>query len=521
MRICLAQLNPTVGLLEENCEKILQAMKNFDGQILLCPLYSTTGFPPKDLLRYEGFWKRLQEKIHHIVDESRRSDFLIVLGTPFIHDDKRLTGALVILKGKILGVCGKAKLQKYPFFDESNYFEEGSPTTTFEHDGKKLFITVDPRQMEKAPSNSLIINPTVCVYETTNGPERLNQLRKLASESSSVVIQVNLAGSQDGLVFDGQSLIVKPDGAYEKASQFEETIFSVNVEDEFSSQPFACFEEQIFNALKVGLREYAKKNGFSQAALGLSGGIDSSLVAVIAVEAFGRENVFGILMPSQFTSKENIEDALILAENLGIKTFTVPIKPMFESFVQNLKSIVKDDRLTVAEENLQSRIRGTILMTLSNRFGWLILATGNKSEASVGYCTLYGDTAGAIEVIGDLYKTDVYKVARWYNENRRKVIPDRVFTKLPTAELRPGQYDQEKLPPYETLDAILKLYIEEGKSKDQIVQLGFDERTVDAVYQMMRTSEYKRKQLPFVIKLSKVTLGHELNLPMTNGLKEL
>ncbi len=520
-KITLVQPNPIVGFIEANCKRIMDILRTSKDEILIFPLYSTTGFPPKDLLKYSTFWKELNENIHLIVRESSQVNSLIVLGTPFIYQGSYQTGALVINKGHVIGYCGKAKLDKLPVFDESEYFEKGEPTFTIEFMGKKLFITVDINAATQAPEQSLIINPAIGIYHKKIGLKKLEELRKIAVNRSSTVIQVNLAGSQDGLVFNGQSLVVKKDGSYEKAPQFEESVLTVDIDKQFSNPSFACFEEEVFDALKTGVKNYAIKNGFSQAALGLSGGIDSSLVAVIATEALGAENVVGVLMPSQFTSKESIEDALMLSQNLGIKSLTIPIKPMFDTFIENFKDIVKDDKLTVAEENLQSRIRGTILMTLSNRFRWLILATGNKSEAAVGYCTLYGDTAGALEVIGDLYKTEVYKLARWYNEKRKKVIPERVFTKLPTAELRPGQYDQEKLPPYELLDSVLDLYIEEGKSRDEIIQFGYDAAVVDKTYEMLRTSEYKRKQLPPVIKLSKVTLGYELNLPMTNFFKKL
>ncbi|AEH50458.1 NAD+ synthase [Pseudothermotoga thermarum] len=521
MKITVGQINAVLGDLEANFQKITKIIAEAKEEIVVFPLYSTTGFPPKDLLKYDSLWKQLQKNLQAVVQQTSDSDCLVILGTPFVVEEKRQVGCLAIKRGKILGFCGKANLEKYPFFDENIYFTKGTPFLTIDYENEKLFVCVDTDKLEEGPTKSLMINPCVRIYHADCGFEALSFLKKVAAKCNSTVVQVNLAGAQDGLVFDGQSFAVKFDQTYEKAPQFEETIFVVDTDEKFSNNSFSSFEEQIFNALKVGVRDYARKNGFLQAAVGLSGGIDSSLVAVIAVEALGKENVFGILMPSQFTSKESIEDALTLAENLGIKIFTVPIKPIFETFVESLREIVKDDRLTVAEENLQSRIRGTILMTLSNRFGWMILATGNKSEASVGYCTLYGDTVGALEVIGDLYKTDVYKVARWYNENVKKVIPERVFIKPPTAELRPGQYDQEKLPPYDVLDSILRLYIEEGKSKDQIVELGFDEKTVEEVYNMLRTSEYKRKQLPPVIKLSKVTLGYELNLPMSNFFRKL
>jgi len=282
-----------------------------------------------------------------------------------------------------------------------------------------------------------------------------------------------------------------------------------------------CREEEMLRALVLGTRDYIRKNGFKKVVVGLSGGIDSSLVAAIAVEALGKENVVGVLMPSMYTSRESVEDATELAKNLGIKTFTIPITNVFQSYLEALKDVFKDTEPDVTEENIQARIRGNYLMALSNKFGWIVLTTGNKSEMATGYTTLYGDMAGGFAVLKDVYKTDVYRIARWINEKKgREIIPQRIFEKPPSAELKPDQTDQEKLPPYDILDKILKLYVEEDRSTDEIVKEGFPKELVESIIKMVDSNEYKRRQAPPGIKITKRAFGKDRRMPITNGYKD-
>jgi len=402
----------------------------------------------------------------------------------------------------------------------------------------------------------LIVNISSSPYHVGKGDFRKRMLSTRASDYRSFVAYVNLVGGQDELVFDGGSMVFDEEGnLIAQARIFEEDLFVVdlNIEAVFRKRLhdprrrkeklkveeipkiFVCnrqkqrkkveprieedlkLEEEVFRALVLGTRDYVKKNGFEKVLVGLSGGVDSSLVAAIAVEALGSENVIGVLMPSQFTSRESIEDAEALARNLGIRTITIPITGIFEKYLEELKDVFEGRDWDATEENIQARIRGNILMALSNKFGYLVLTTGNKSEMSVGYATLYGDMAGGFAVIKDVFKTMVYRIARHVNERAgREIIPKRVFEKPPSAELRENQRDEDDLPPYEILDPILKAYIEEDKSFQEIVAEGFDEEIVKRVIRMVDRNEYKRRQAPPGVKITPRAFGKDRRLPITN-----
>ena len=402
----------------------------------------------------------------------------------------------------------------------------------------------------------VIVNINASPYHKGKGKERLKMLSERAKENDVIISYTNTVGGQDELVFDGQSVVIDRNGkVIARARQFEEELLTVDIpapgdmirfpddREQFSEfmdyvslseQPAGTKKklphgrpikplsecEEVYHALVLGTRDYMRKNGFTSAVIGLSGGIDSSLVAAVAVKAMGKENVFGVYMPSQYSSNESSEDAHDLARNLGIRILEIPIKQTFESYLTMLRREFAKTKTGVTEENLQARIRGNILMALSNKFGWLVLTTGNKSEMSVGYATLYGDMAGGFAVIKDVPKTLVYEVSRCVNKLAGKtVIPRRVMIKAPTAELRPNQKDSDSLPLYSELDPILKAYVEDDRERDEIIQMGFDRKTVERVIRLVDASEYKRRQAPPGVKITPRGLGKDRRFPITNRYK--
>ena len=394
----------------------------------------------------------------------------------------------------------------------------------------------------------LLLNISASPYHAGKGGERAEMLRRRAMSNEAYVAYVNLVGGQDELVFDGQSLVISPDGKIiARAAQFSEDLLVCDIEmkettksrgripagigiEKFAlrlrkgakkpvepvvRQPMSRLEE-IYTAIVVGTRDYVRKNGFQKVVIGLSGGIDSSVVAVIAVDALGKENVIGVSMPSRYSSPHSVTDARELADRLGIRFLTIDIEPIFKSYLESLKASFNDLPRDVTEENIQARIRGNLLMALSNKFGWLVLTTGNKSELAVGYCTLYGDLAGGFAILKDVPKTLVYDLARYRNSRAEPVIPERIFTKPPSAELKPDQKDEDTLPPYEVLDKILSLYVEEDMSVDEIVSHGFRRSLVARVANLVDSSEYKRRQGPPGVKITPKAFGKDRRMPITN-----
>jgi NAD+ synthase (glutamine-hydrolysing) len=470
----------------------------------------------------------------------------------------------------VKGIYRKIFLPNYSVFDEKRYFRAGDKLLVLKFGSAKVGLTIcediwSPAEplasLVNGFGSQLVVNISASPYCIGKPRFRESYVSMKAYEYHVAIAYCNMVGGQDELVFDGSSFVCDANGQLlARSKSFEEDLLVVDVDldenlrvnlteprrrytymenlpvevlqfDEPKqkkqqlspsiAQPYTR-EQEMFMALVTGLRDYVRKNGFKRVVLGLSGGMDSSLVAAIAVEALGAENVKGVLMPSMYTSKENIEDASLLAENLGIETFTIPITEVYESYLKTLEPMFSNMPRDATEENIQARIRGNYLMALSNKFGWLVLTTGNKSEIATGYCTLYGDTAGGFAVIKDVYKTDVYRIARWYNDWKgREIIPQRVFVKPPTAELRPNQTDQEKLPPYDVLDGILRLCIEEGLDAEEIVQKGYDPSTVGKVLQMLHTSEYKRKQAPIGTKISVRAFGKDWRMPTTDKFREI
>ncbi|MDK2898245.1 MAG: hypothetical protein PWP36_464 [Thermotoga sp.] len=571
LRVTLAQLNPTLGDFEGNLKKAIEALRVAEDRgsdLLVFPELFLPGYPPEDLMLRLSFLRENRKYLQKFAQHTRNLGVTVLMG--FIDSDEDAYNAAAVVKGgEILGVYRKISLPNYGVFDERRYFKPGEELLVVKIGNIKVGVTICEdiwNPVEPSASLSLgegvhlIANLSASPYHVGKPVLRKDYLSMKAYDYHVAMAYCNMVGGQDELVFDGGSMVVDASGeVINYGKLFEEEIITVDLDlDEnlrvslvdprrryMKTQnypvktvevgnlreksghfepvvnPLPVREEEMFRALITGLRDYVRKNGFEKVVIGLSGGMDSSLVAVIATEALGKENVKGVLMPSMYTSKESIEDAQTLAKNLGIETFIIPITDVFHSYLETLKGVFAGREPDITEENLQARIRGNYLMALSNKFGWLVLTTGNKSEMATGYATLYGDMAGGFAVIKDVYKTDVYRIGRWYNSWRGKeIIPENIFVKPPTAELRPGQTDQEKLPPYEVLDEILRLYIEEGLDPEEIASKGFDRKTVLDVTEMIRKNEYKRKQAAIGVKISTRAFGKDWRMPITNRFKE-
>ncbi|MFN3264943.1 MAG: NAD+ synthase, partial [Aquificaceae bacterium] len=497
--------------------------------------------------------------LDELVSLSRGMSSLLVLGTPYYEED--LYNALVLIgRGEVLGVYKKTFLPNYSVFDEKRYFRAGREPLMLEINGVRVGFSVcediwHPDGWERYYALSgceVLININASPYYRGKYQFKENFLKARAQDNLAYVVYVNMVGGQDELVFDGRSIVVDPEGkVMARAKAFEEDLLLVSLDIErvrrkrlldlrlrervvervkpvslsdfperervsarVESSPSE--EEELYRAIRLALEDYVRKNSFERVVLGLSGGIDSSLVACLAVDALGKEKVVGVFMPSEFTSRESREDVYQLAKNLGFELLEYPITEVYRSYLNTVNS----QELTTAEENLQARIRANILFYLSNRYGWLVLSTSNKSESAVGYTTIYGDMAGGFAPIKDLYKTWVYRLAR-YRNSISPDIPERVFLRPPTAELRPGQTDQDTLPPYELLDRVLELHIEEGMGLEEIVSEGYDRELVRRVLQMVKRAEYKRKQAPPGPKLTKRAFGKDWRMPISNGYQNL
>ncbi|ODN30984.1 NAD+ synthase [Fervidobacterium thailandense] len=577
IRIALAQINTTVGDIHGNERKIIdyiQRARELGADVVAFPELAITGYPPEDLLLKSYFVQRNLESLERI---SKHADKDIVAIVGFVDfDDDLYNAAAVLHNGRIVATYRKNYLPNYGVFDEKRYFQVGQECLVLQIRNVNVGITIcediwypgGPARLESLIGDAhVLINLSASPYYMGKPAWREKMLAVRANDNQCAIAYVNAIGGQDELVFDGCSLVIDEKGEIlARAKQYEEDLLVADVDVEkiartrlhdnrrrqdklnvpetelrkvriakvedfptkphhgvhtpstsFKIEPLLPEVAEVYWALVLATRDYIRKNGMNKAVIGLSGGMDSSLVACIAVDALGPENVIGVSMPGPFSSEHSKEDAKLLAENLGIKFLTIPITDAYETYLKLLKPVFGDLPFDITEENLQARIRGTILMALSNKFGWLVLTTGNKSEVATGYSTLYGDTAGGYAVIKDVYKTFVYKLGRYVNEKAgREIIPERVFIKPPSAELRENQTDQDKLPPYEVLDEILKLYIEEEMSIDEIVAHGFDEETVKKVARMVHANEYKRRQMPPGPKVSVRAFGKDRRVPMTN-----
>ena len=571
LRLALAQINSTVGDIEGNTEKIISLIKEAkakDCDIIAFPELAITGYPPEDLLFKTSFIKANLRALEKIANHSR--NIISIIG--FVDKNKDIyNAAAVLLDGKVIAKYHKNHLPNYGVFDEVRYFQRGNEISILDINGTKIGLSIcediwypeNPINIQAIEGASLVININASPYHIGKTKEREDLLKVRARDNNIAIAYVNLVGGQDELVFDGNSIVVGPDGSFiAKADAFKEellicdieleSVFRMQLKDNRLRNLRATYKreervnvipvdykfkekvehidqkitldltetEEIYNALVLGVRDYIHKNGFEKVVIGLSGGIDSSLTATIAVDALGKDNVKGVLMPSQFTSRESIEDAQELAENLGIETFIFPIKDIFHKYMDILSPVFEGLKWDVTEENLQARIRGNLLMALSNKFGWIVLATGNKSEMSVGYATLYGDMVGGFAVLKDVYKTKVYELAE-YRNSISPVIPKRVLEKPPSAELRPNQKDEDELLPYQILDEIIRLYVEEDLSLEEIAARGFDKKSVEKVIRMIDRNEYKRRQAPIGIRITKRAFGKDRRMPITNKFREV
>jgi NAD+ synthase (glutamine-hydrolysing) len=582
LRVALAQINVTVGDLEGNKEKMLASMQHAfaAGAHLVCtPELALAGYPPEDLLLKPGFVAAQLRKLDELIDASRDLPGLAAVIGFVDRDHDIYNAAAIIYEGKLYGTYHKHYLPNYGVFDENRYFQAGRKAPIFQINGVHVGVNIcedvwyptGPMTLQAHAGAEVIVNINGSPYNAGKGTFREEMLATRAADNGVIVVYLNMVGGQDELVFDGGSMVFNEQGTLiARAKEFAEDMLFVDLDTAsvFRSrlhdprrrqerlqadphivpiitvsdrspqetrlqppshrlgapqriEPKMKRLEEIYSALVLGTRDYVHKTGFRKAIIGLSGGIDSSLTAVIAVDALDAENVLGISMPSGYSSEGSRTDAQELAENLGIEYLTIPIEETFRTALKMLRPALGEDNSGLAVENLQARIRGNILMSISNKLGPIVLTTGNKSEMATGFSTLYGDMAGGFAVLKDVLKTLVYELAVYRNSlGDKPVIPQPVIEKAPSAELRPGQKDSDSLPPYELLDPILKAYAEDDRSFEEMLAMGFERKTVERVMRMVDTSEYKRRQAPPGVKITTRAFGRDRRLPITNKYRE-
>lgn len=545
MKIAIAQINPIIADIEGNRNKIISFIRKAESQgadMVVFPEMSTIGYPPMDLLENIKLVDDNLFSLEQIRNFTRDIKITVILG--FVDHDRDnppmlFNSAAVISRGNIISRQNKTLLPGYDVFDEYRYFSPARTSSVFEFMGKKTGITVcediwtalntdnsrfleqrryhvDPVHLLIEKGAELIINISASPYIKGKRQVRMDMLQQLAVENSVSIVYVNQAGCNDSLIFDGSSFCINPKGdIYAHAKSFEEDLPVVELDSGESLNIIIDDMEDIRKGLVLGIKDYMAKSGFRKCLLGLSGGIDSALTACLACEATGPENVLGITMPSMYSSSGSIDDSHKLAKNLGMKIETIAIKSLYDRFRTDLAPVFHGMAEDVTEENIQARIRGVLLMSVSNKTGALLLTTGNKSECATGYCTLYGDMCGGLAVISDLPKTLVYKLSEYINsKSGRDIIPREIIEKPPSAELRPGQKDQDSLPPYDILDGIIELYIEQRMSADDIVSHGFDRETVNSILHLVNMNEYKRFQAAPGLKVTSKAFGIGRRIPL-------
>ena len=534
-KIALAQFSPHIGNIKANAEKMQQLANEAKAQksdLIIFPELSTIGYPAEDLLLRPSLSKRTQQAFEQL---SQVKDIVMVFG--FVNqteDGQRYNSAAVMKDGKILGIYNKQNLPNYGVFDEKRYFNEGHQHLVFEYLGHKFGVLIceDIWSLNTVQQLAQLNVETVLVlnaspYEVGKPQHRINTMQELAKQLNIHLVYANQVGGQDDLIFDGTSFVINKDGAVAlQAPSFQQALFYSDYLAEqqsyqvAESTPTLDTMAEIYQALVMSTRDYVQRSGFPGVILGLSGGIDSALTLAIAVDAIGADKVQAVMMPYTYTSQISVEDAAAQAKNMGITFGIAEINPIVNSFMQTLYPFFGNAPADATEENLQARTRGTLLMGLSNKFGNLVLSTGNKSELSVGYCTLYGDMVGGFAVLKDVYKTIVFELAKYRNSiSETPVIPERVITRPPSAELRPDQTDQDSLPAYDVLDAILYAYIEEDMSQDDIIAKGFDAEVVKKVIRLVDFNEYKRRQGSIGPRISSRAFSRERRYPIINGWK--
>lgn len=526
-RIALAQIDCAVGDLAGNAGRIVDAARAAIAQradLLLVPELALTGYPPEDLLAKDHFVDDARKELERVA--AACIGITTVVG--FVERDgaAQFNAAAVCAGGVITGTYRKRRLPNYGPFDEDRYFRPGEAPLLLDIDGEICALTICedvwvPELVAEAAraGATTILNISASPFHVGKGSEREEMLRGRAADNGVNLAYCNLVGGQDELVFDGRSVIFDGRGdVIARARAFKEDLLIADVPAAPSpvrEEPLLGGHEEVWSALVLGLRDYFRKNGFADAVIGLSGGIDSALTATLAVDALGAQHVHGVMLPSRYSSPGSVTDAEALCDALGIEHRILPIEEGFSAMLDTLEPSFDGLPADVTEENLQARVRGTLLMALSNKFGWIVLATGNKSELSVGYSTLYGDMVGGFAPIKDLYKTHVYELARWRN-GARAVIPEASLTKPPSAELRNGQLDSDALPPYDLLDRVLRSYIEHDRSIEDIVASGVERDLVVRVARMVDAAEYKRRQGPLGIRVTPKAFGKDRRMPITN-----
>jgi NAD+ synthase (glutamine-hydrolysing) len=568
LRVALAQLNPTVGDLEGNGRKAIEwteRARAAGADLVAFPELFLTGYPPEDLLLKPSFIRDNLRQLEKVAAAAR--GIALVVGFVDMENDI-YNAAAFAFDGEVKGVYHKYYLPNYGVFDEERYFRRGARSPLFVYQGVRIGVSIcedawypsGPLSVQTLHGAELLVNINGSPYHAGKRESRETMIRTRAMDARAFMAWVNTCGGQDELVFDGNSVIYGPEGqVIAHAPSFEETllvgdldagsVFSERLHDtrlrreaqeplhvdlavsvvevgtveraarKWLRAPIAEPLEgpaEVYAAVVTGTRDYVRKNGFAKVVLGLSGGVDSALTAAIAADALGPQNVIGVLMPSRYTSEENLEDAAECAEALDIQLLEIPIEPAHKAFEAMLGEIFKGTKAGVAEENIQPRIRGIVLMALSNKFGYLVLSTGNKSELATGYCTLYGDMAGGFAVLKDIPKTLVYELCEYRNSVNGKAIPERILRKAPSAELRENQKDSDSLPPYEQLDPILRGYVEDDRSYEELVAAGHDPATVTRVIQLVDRSEYKRRQAPPGVKITPRAFGRDRRMPLTS-----
>jgi len=573
LRIGMSQINTTVGDFAGNTRKILEAIaaaRPLGVDLIAFPELAICGYPPEDLLFKPQFIEENLKSLEKVIKQT--SGLAVIVG--FVDAKSDIYNAAAIINdGKLVSIYHKIYLPNYGVFDENRYFQAGRECPIYTILGVGIGVNIcediwyeaGPATAQAYAGAEVIVNISASPYHFGKENDRERMLSTRASDNVAIIVYDNLVGGQDELVFDGNSMVLNEKGQLlARGNQFEEDLVVVDLDVEavfrtrlhdprwrketllLEDEPEHAvkimvselsptapkpalpprqtkehgFPGDVYDALVLGTRDYITKNGFKKVLIGLSGGIDSSLVAAIAADALGPSNVVGVLMPSRYSSSGSISDAELLGRNLRIKYITIPIEKIYQAHIETLAEQFRDVKADTTEENIQARIRGNLLMALSNKFGWLVLTTGNKSEFATGYTTLYGDMAGGFAVIKDVPKTLVYKLAKYRNSIAKdEVIPPSIITKAPSAELRPEQKDTDSLPPYDLLDPVLTAYVEEDKSVEQIIGSGFEESVVKRAARLVDTSEYKRRQAPPGIKITPRAFGRDRRLPITNRFK--
>lgn len=537
--MALSQLNPTVGDLVGNEARVLADYARAEAEgchVVVYPELTVTGYPPEDLLLKRSFVRQNRLAVERIA--AATNECVAVVGFVDSDNESLYNAVALCSNGNIVDVYRKQLLPNYSVFDEERYFTPGESSVNGQTAGvftihgvmvgvsvcEDIWYADGPVKAQAAHGARVMLNLNGSPYHQGKHDERESMLTQRAKETNSAIVYVNQAGAQDELVFEGSSVVVAADGTIAaRLTSFDADFAIVNVYADGRVEnghvtPFDNDLDRVYRALVLGTRDYVRKNGFTDVVIGLSGGIDSSIVAAVAVDALGAEHVHGVAMPSRYSSQSSLDDASALATALGIDHRVVSIEPAFQAYLDMLQPsfVGRDPDLT--EENLQSRCRGTTLMALSNKFGWMVLTTGNKSEMAVGYFTIYGDSAGGYAVIKDVFKTQVFALSRRINERAgREIIPESVLTKPPSAELRPDQRDDQSLPPYEVLDPILRHYIDDDMGVHEIIANGFDESIVQRIARLVDINEYKRRQCAPGVRVSTKAFGKDRRMPITNG----